>query len=460
MFARRPQGEPGPQGEKGERGFKGEKGDTGHQGLQGLRGEKGDTGRQGPPGISPFIISDDNVILNAPNENLTITGDLNVNNKIHVSGVTIFDSEIKIGNQLNSCNLTNEGMLRYNKTEKNMEFCDGENWIKIYKPPPQMPEIIHGMNKLYTDREYNYFVKNDDYASIYLWTIPTGGIITNGAGSNSITTIFEKPTEGEICVKAKNLNGEGLEKCIAVEIVPTSKRYEYIGTNVQEFVVPENISLIYVDIKGAQGGDGYVSTGGLGGRVEATITVNSGDILTLVVGGKGGSATESSGGAGGYNGGGDSTGFETCYHGGGGGGASDIRFGGNGLLNRFVVAGGGGGGGNDFENCNPLNGGEGGGLSGANGQNGSDDKSVSGKGGTSSEYFNGASWGRNGKSGTLGIGGDAGHGGGGGGAGYFGGGGGTYGSGGGGSSYAGIGCTDIIHTQGFQKGNGEIIIRW
>ena len=120
---------------------------------------------------------------------------------------------------------------------------------------------------------------------------------------------------------------------------------------VQTFVVPAGVTLLQVDVFGAQGGQGDAS-GGKGGRVETTIAVTPGETLSLIVGGAGGNSGGSGQpGPGGFNGGGnggrgDSVFSPTgAFFGGGGGGASDIRRGGTALANRIVVAGGGGGGG-------------------------------------------------------------------------------------------------------------------
>ena len=67
------------------------------------------------------------------------------------------------------------------------------------------------------------------------------------------------------------------------------------------------------------------------------MNVTQGQILYLVIGGKGGTPT------GGWNGGGDGS-DSTLWYSGGGGGATDIRIGGISLYNRVIVAGGGGGG--------------------------------------------------------------------------------------------------------------------
>jgi hypothetical protein len=237
--------------------------------------------------------------------------------------------------------------------------------------------------------------------------------------------------------------------------------FSYTGS-VQTYTVPICVTSITVDVKGAKGSDmtynGQTSNGGKGGRVTCSFPVTPGDVLSIYVGGQGGSPNQNSPG---YNGGG--TGGNNTYCA-GGAGASDIRLNGTALANRIIVGAGGAGAGT---NCwgNGDHGGDGGGLTGAPGcqcnscVGGS--PNYPGAGGT--QVAGGAAGNDQGQgctqAGTLGQGGNgACTYGGGGGGGYYGGGGGGYGGGGGGSSYTAPGATNVIHTAGFQTGNGEVII--
>lgn len=271
-------------------------------------------------------------------------------------------------------------------------------------------------------------------------------------------------------------------------ICQTVYTFDYTGAE-QTFVVPAGVTSIEVDVRGAEGGDAIGTAvgwgggpcnvdGGDGGRVVATIPVTPGETLYLYVGGEGSMIT------GGFNGGGSPapcSGTEVISAGGGGG--SDIRQGGNTINDRIIVAGGGGGAsgsGNTSYSTN-NNSGAGGGLTGANSVVPSSGPCLIGLGGTQVAGGNG---GNNscwcvltdvGGNGSLGQGGNSscvasglstcscsGTGcvsGGGGGGGYYGGGAGlSFGGGGGGSSYTFGSATAITHTQGYQTGNGQIII--
>jgi hypothetical protein len=139
----------------------------------------------------------------------------------------------------------------------------------------------------------------------------------------------------------------------------TVQTFSYTGS-MQTFTVPSCVSSITVDVRGAQGANALDklttnSSGGLGGRAQAVITVTAGQVLNIFVGGVG-----NTNGNGGYNGGGaggTSSAGGSCSGGpaGGGGGASDIRVGGVALTNRIIVGGGGGGAGRDYCNgsCQP-----------------------------------------------------------------------------------------------------------
>jgi hypothetical protein len=225
--------------------------------------------------------------------------------------------------------------------------------------------------------------------------------------------------------------------------------YTFTGAQ-QTYTVPAGVTSLTLDVKGAQGGFGFnapSSPPGSGGRVQAVLAVTPGEVLNIYVGGKGVDGTASVGGAGGFNGGGLGGTWSGGRCGGGGGGASDVRQGGNALGNRVIVASGGGGTGVNFSTGN--SGGHGGGLNGVNGLTGTY------LGGGATQFAGGV------PNGALGVGGPGGVGqtGGGGGGGYYGGGGSAWEGGGGGSSYtAPIGVTSVLHTQGFQTGNGEIVI--
>ncbi len=244
----------------------------------------------------------------------------------------------------------------------------------------------------------------------------------------------------------------------AATTLPAGQTFAYSG-GTQTYTVPAGVTLVRVDAIGAQGGantlNGYTANDaqGKGGRVQATLPVTPGEVLTVTVGGRG--ATTQCNGctiAGGYNGGG------AGHNGaGGGGGATDLRRGGTALTNRILVAGGGGGDGWTQYGLTP--GGGGGGLVGRNGARSGPFPSYEGTGGgqTSGGSINGG----------LGLGGDsdvplggvAGSGGGGGG--YYGGGGGSgqfAAGGGGGSSFVRPGGGTVVHTQNVQIGHGTLTI--
>jgi hypothetical protein len=278
-------------------------------------------------------------------------------------------------------------------------------------------------------------------------------------------------------------NGDWYSTCGTVIVTvtpPGSQTFNYTGS-VQQFTVPAGVTSITVDLLGASGGnaDGTASilgtgtnAGGLGGRTQTVLTVTSGQVLDIYVGGQGGFGAAPAN-AGGFNGGGNGDsyfdtfgfGFGTVY-GGGGGGASDIRTQGGSFANRLAVAGGGGGAG---YNTNAGN--NGGWAADPNGQNGFSDfgdpafigagatQTAGGAGATDNGFFSPQ------PAGTFGLGGDADNGagscGGGGGGGYYGGGASSYGGAGGGSSYVTpSGSSGIVYTPNVNTGNGTVTISW
>ena len=226
--------------------------------------------------------------------------------------------------------------------------------------------------------------------------------------------------------------------------LPGPVSFGYTG-GTQNYTVPAGVTQLRVRAQGAGGNGSTNFPGGLGGTVTADLTVVPGQVLTLVVGGRGRVANNGYGATGGYGGGayGNSGGSLSLD----GGGATDVRTAagtnlGLSLGQRLLVAGGGGGyatvgfgaggGGGAASTAAPAGSGRGGqaddggtdgGLNGGAGGDGG------GGGGLSS---GGGRGGSGGSSGSSGSGGDSGGFGGGGGGGYFGGGGGVSGGGGGG----------------------------
>lgn len=243
------------------------------------------------------------------------------------------------------------------------------------------------------------------------------------------------------------------------------------GTS-ETFTVPAGVSSIYFDVRGAQGGNGKLSTsvtgnGGKGGVDTGTLTVSPGLLLIIRVGESG---TTGNSVPGGFNGGG-ATSATGGFLPGSGGGASDIRLATDTLTSRIIVAGGGGGASGYCYTANAGDGGVGGGLIAGDGGAGYSHtgcwSSAYGTGGTQSSGGNQVGYTGDGNiaKGALGVGGrGTGHsdGGGGGGGGYYGGAGAGVGPGGGGSSFLETSTARAAYvstgfmSQGLQSGNGFV----
>ncbi len=256
---------------------------------------------------------------------------------------------------------------------------------------------------------------------------------------------------------------------------PVTQAFNFTG-GIQTFTVPAGVTSISIDARGGRGGYDYECCGvtqgnpGNGGRVQATMNVTPGQVLYINVGQRGYGYNGSNNSSTAYNGGGMH--YGGVIDGGGGGGATDIRVNGQDLFSRVLVAGGGGGSGS----ITPA-GGAGGGLIANDGgvtNDGYHDNNTGGKGGTQTaggaagtSMFNNVS--QQATSGSLGQGGVEGFGGeannasgGAGGGGYYGGGGALgYAAGGGGSSYTNPTLfQNVVHTQGYQNTDGQLIISY
>lgn len=226
------------------------------------------------------------------------------------------------------------------------------------------------------------------------------------------------------------------------------------------WTVPAGIRRVRVDCVASRGCNYTTFLGGRGGRVQCILDVKGAGTLHIFVGQIPASLSNNT-----YN-------------------ASDIRIGGTNLSNRVIVAGGGGSASwVEAYGVTAVNGGPGGGTTGGNGLNaivwGFDatiatggSQSAGGTGSTATVPYNTAQVGGTGTFGTGGAGAGYGGMGGAGGAGWYGGGGGAVNqffdektiarvvaSGAGGSSYTHPTlCTEVVHTQGYQAGNGYITI--
>lgn len=221
---------------------------------------------------------------------------------------------------------------------------------------------------------------------------------------------------------------------------------EITAVGSSSYTVPAGVASLRLYTCGAVGGFAGGSSPGYGVCIDSTIDVAEGDVISMVVGGKGGDTYTGAGGAGGSNGGGagGAGDGDNGYRGaGGGGGATSVALNGT----TVVIAGGGGGAGS-------ASGGAGGAVGEDAAANGPD---GGGGGGTASAGGAGGVGTIGGSAGSGGQGGSGGgssepntyvRGGGGGGGGRYGGGGGAGGpagsGGGGGSSLAPTGSTYFV----------------
>lgn len=235
----------------------------------------------------------------------------------------------------------------------------------------------------------------------------------------------------------------------------------------QSLTVPGGTTSMVVDMAGAAGGSYVGGAGGKGGRIQATIPVIPGEVLTIAVAQAGtapnntgasnpGGFGVAPGGAGSFSSPGNNSGS--------GGGASGISRG------ASVVLAAGGGGGCGINTA----GGVGGGSTGGSGATHAGINSgVGGGGGTQAAGGTGGAHGTpgggaNGTAGSSLQGGDGGGTappGGGGGGGFFGGGGGGSGTvngggGGGGSDFVSPSAVAPVETPGFQAGDGYVTLTY
>ena len=130
---------------------------------------------------------------------------------IHVNG------GVKVG-AVDDCNADVEGMVRYNSEIKTMEFCNGEQWLRFYDPPPKMPGEIVGSRDVCGGMDITYSVEEVESATYYSWSVPSGASIKQGSGTNSIVVDFGNASSGDVCVVARNVSGDSGAKCTTISI--------------------------------------------------------------------------------------------------------------------------------------------------------------------------------------------------------------------------------------------------
>ena len=190
-------------------------------------------------------------------------------------------------------------------------------------------------------------------------------------------------------------------------IIGTPFAASYTGVN-QNYVVPQNVSIILVQLWGGGGGGGtpnHVGAftsygGGAAGYTQCFLAVGPSMQLNVIVGGGGLSAPLGVVAAGGFGGGGQGQPGDGGWSLGGGGGRSATQIGYLGIFNDVVTAGAGGGGGGSNSGVSQQDGGgAGGGLVGIASPSAS--SSLGGNGGSQTAGGVGfpGSWG-NGNQGT------------------------------------------------------------
>ena len=234
-------------------------------------------------------------------------------------------------------------------------------------------------------------------------------------------------------------------------VIVGTQTINYTGA-ITTFTVPSGVTKMTIDTRGASGGNTGGKTGGNGARMVGDFTVTPGQVLKVLVGGSGSTGTYAAGGGGGTFVT-DNTNNPLCIAGGGGGAQSSAGVNGNPGLT--TTTGGGYNGGTT---------GNGGGQQYASGGGGLlTNGAASGNGGPGLSFLNGGAGGAGcASAGAGGFGGGSGGewcyvGSAGSGGGYSGGGGTNGGGNGGGSFNNG---TNQSNTQGFNSGNGSVILSW
>ena len=476
-------GPAGPAGADGATGPAGADGVTGPAGADGATGPAGADGATGPSGTDGsdatnyWTESGSNVYRSSGNVGI---GTTSPTAKLEVSGTARITDLAGPGDRmvvadadgdLSTQAIPSGGSSMPNGSNNgDMLYWDGSAWQTIaIGSAGAVLQIINGVPTWVSSPDITGpTITLNGTANM---NVVVGGTFTDPGATTDEGTLttsgtVDVTTAGTYTITYTSTDATGNTATATRTVAVYQSQFNYSGS-VQTFTVPVGVTSISVDAYGANGEStqsGYCGGyEGKGGRVQADLTVNPGEVLNIYVGGSH-YYTGSGSFGGGWNGGGADGGTGGTA----GGGATDIRIGGTALSDRVLVAGGGGG---AYGCSSPSypNGGDGGGLTGQTG-NRKNNYAYGGVGGSQSAGGTGGAgtdgngtWtsASNGSDGSLGNGGDGNstreRTGGGGGGGYYGGGGGAvgrswgWGGGGGGSSYTHPTlCSSVVHTQGAQ----------
>lgn len=262
--------------------------------------------------------------------------------------------------QMNAISSPATSLIVYNNSTDCYMFYTGTSWQNIScecNAAPTVPgSIIQSPSGTLVKGTAAVTYSVTNVAGVnYNWIVPLGYEITSGQGTNSIQVTIGC-SSGTIDVTASNTCGVSSPSSIAVTVSSFSKTYSYTGS-VQTLTVPPCVTTITVDMAGAQGGcaysnntaSTYTSAINWGARLQTTVSVVTGAVISIYVGEAGSNGTSSAGGAGGTNGssgpiygsgGNGKTPTGTNEGTGGGGGASSEIWV---SATRCLVASGGGG---------------------------------------------------------------------------------------------------------------------
>ncbi len=341
--------------------------------------------------IVPFLLTQNealkNIIVN-PDVDLNISSGEHVkdtaiflllSNSTNISGAYAYDNKKSNSFSAN----TEEG-----KINTPMEFFEvdiqDDRYLKFFRKMDNLPEVLTK--------------KSSGVGNRYS---PNLDVLERDCDSTTYTMVVRKESKGNIIDEGEVIGKKG-----------ESKYFGFAG-KVQEIKIPKNVTLIHIDLMGAQGGGKgsepkayknlhgqdlyyYLAKGGLGGYTYATLNTKDDNMekvgfkdrtIYVYVGEAGSNWSDTAQRNDAWNGGGATSGGSGIYEG-NGGGATDIRTANvewqKNLDTRLLIAGGGGGASANIKIPRDEVGGHGGGGNNAGGGGGGITfPSYRGKGGCS-----------------------------------------------------------------------------
>jgi len=143
------------------------------------------------------------------------------------------------------------GLMIYNTDCADIQFFNGTVWVPVEKQGYlSVPGLIDGPSSVCANSTGQFYtVAPVDNASMYLWTLPPGAVITSGQGTNAITVSFGT-LSGLVSVAAFNDCYRSEASSLAVSVMSTVPASVTIASNINPVCGSVPVTLTATPVNG------------------------------------------------------------------------------------------------------------------------------------------------------------------------------------------------------------------